>query len=81
MRSLEYIHEQLQTELTVSAIAGTVHMSSHHSARLFKKATGQSPYRYVFEARARKARELLTSGRFAAGLCSGLGRVARASCS
>ena len=64
-RSLEYIQEQLQTDLTVAAIARTVHMSSHHFARLFKKATGQSPYRYVFESRARKARELLASGRFA----------------
>jgi AraC family transcriptional regulator len=63
-RAIEYIQEQLETNLTVSEIARTVHMSPHHFTLRFKQSTGQSPYRYVIEARARKAKELLTSGRF-----------------
>ena len=64
IRAVEYIHDQLETGLTVSGIAQTVHMSPYHFTRLFKQSTGQSPYRYVIQARVKKARELLTSGKF-----------------
>jgi AraC family transcriptional regulator len=39
-------------------------MSPYHFARLFKESTGLSPYQYVIEARVRKAKELLTTGKF-----------------
>jgi AraC family transcriptional regulator len=64
VRAVEYIEDQLHTDLTVSGIARTVHMSPYHFIRLFKQSTGRSPYRYVIEARARKAKELLASGKF-----------------
>jgi AraC family transcriptional regulator len=38
-------------------------MSSDHFTRQFKKSTGQTPYEYVVEARVRKAKELLTTGK------------------
>jgi AraC family transcriptional regulator len=63
-RAVEYIQDQLDTDLTVSGIAQAVGMSPDHFTRLFKEATGQSPYRYVVEARVRKAKELLTTGKF-----------------
>jgi AraC family transcriptional regulator len=64
MRTIEYIQEQLEAQLTVSGIARAVHMSPYHFTRLFKQSTGKSPYRYVIEARAKKAKELLASGEF-----------------
>ena len=64
VRAVEYIQDQLDTDLTVSRIAQTVYMSPHHFKRLFKESTGQSPYRFVVEARARKAKELLSTGKF-----------------
>ena len=64
VRAVEYIQDQLDTELTVSGIAKAVYMSPHHFKRLFKQSTGQSPYQYVVEARVRKAKELLTTGKF-----------------
>ena len=64
VRAVEYIQEQLDTDLTVSGIAQAVGMSPDHFTRLFKESTGQSPYRYVVEARVRKAKELLTTGKF-----------------
>jgi AraC family transcriptional regulator len=64
IRAVEYIQDQLRTDLTVSEIARAVHISPHHFTLLFKQSTGQSPYRYVIEARARKAKELLASGKF-----------------
>jgi len=60
-RAIAYIHDQLQTSLTVSAIAREVCMSPHHFTLLFKQATGQSPYQYVIDTRTRKARDLLAS--------------------
>jgi AraC family transcriptional regulator len=64
MRAIEYIQDQLESGLTVSGIARSVHMSPYHFARLFKQSTGKSPYRYVIHARAKRAKELLKSGKF-----------------
>jgi AraC family transcriptional regulator len=64
VRAVEYIKDQLNTDLTVSGIAQAVFMSPYHFTRLFKESTGQSPYQYVVEARVRKAKELLTKGMF-----------------
>src|SRR6266436_4852126 len=64
VRAVEYIQDQLNTDLTVSGIAQAVGLSPDHFTRLFKESTGQSPYRYVVEARVRKAKELLTTGKF-----------------
>jgi len=64
VRAVEYIQDQLDTELTVSGIAKAVYMSPYHFTRLFKESTGQSPYQYVVDARVRKAKELLTTGKF-----------------
>jgi AraC family transcriptional regulator len=63
-RAVEYIQDQLDSDLTVSGIAQAVGMSRNHLTRLFKESTGQSPYRYVVEARVRKAKELLTTCKF-----------------
>jgi AraC family transcriptional regulator len=64
LRAIDYIEGQLHEDVTVAGIARAVHMSPFHFSRLFKKATGQSPYRYVIEARAKRAKALLGSGRF-----------------
>ena len=64
VRAVEYIKDQLNTDLTVSGIAQAVFLSPYHFTRLFKESTGQSPYQYVVEARVRKAKELLTTGKF-----------------
>jgi AraC family transcriptional regulator len=64
VRTIEYIRDQLDADLTVSGIARAVGMGPDHFAKLFKESTGQSPYRYVVEARVRKAKELLSTGKF-----------------
>jgi AraC family transcriptional regulator len=61
--AVEYIQDQLGTDLTVSGIAQAICMSPYHFMRLFKKSTGQSPHQYVIEARVRKAKELLATGK------------------
>ena len=64
MRAVDYIEDRLHEDLTVAGIARAVHMSPFHFTRLFKKSTGQSPYRYVIEARAKRAKALLKSRKF-----------------
>jgi AraC family transcriptional regulator len=64
VRAVEHIQDQLNTDLTVSGIAQAVSMSPDHFTRLFKESSGQSPYQYVVDARVRKAKELLTTGKF-----------------
>jgi AraC family transcriptional regulator len=64
VRAVEYIQDQLDTDLTVSGIAQAVCLSPYHFTRLFKESIGQSPYQYVIDARVRKAKELLTTGKF-----------------
>jgi AraC family transcriptional regulator len=64
VRAVEYIQDQLDTDLSVSGIAQAVGMSPYYFSRLFKESTGQSPHQYVVEARVRKAKELLTTGKF-----------------
>ena len=64
LHAVEYIQDRLDADLTVSGIAQAVGLSPYHFTRLFKKSTGQSPYQYVVEARVRKAKELLTTGKF-----------------
>ena len=64
VRAVEYIRDQLATDLTVSRIAQAVYISPYHFTKLFKQSTGQSPHRYVVEARVRKAKELLSTGKF-----------------
>jgi AraC family transcriptional regulator len=64
VRAVECIQDQLDADLTVSGIAQAVSMSRCWFARLFKESTGQSPHQYVVEARVRKAKELLTTGKF-----------------
>jgi AraC family transcriptional regulator len=64
VRAVAYIQDQLDTDLTVSGIAQAVGMSPYHFTRLFKESTGRTPYQYVVDARVKKAKELLTTGKF-----------------
>jgi AraC family transcriptional regulator len=67
VRAVEYVQDQLNADLTVSGIAQAVGMSPYYFTRLFKESTGQSPHQYVVEARVRKAKELLITGKFTIG--------------
>jgi AraC family transcriptional regulator len=58
-RVLAYIEENLDEEISLSAIANEVGMSQHYFSRLFKKSTGITPYQYVLKARIEQAKKLL----------------------
>ena len=59
-RVTAYIESNLQQELRLTELAAVTHMSPYHFARLFKRATGVSPHRFVVHRRIDAATALLT---------------------
>ncbi len=59
-RVTAYIESNLQRELRLAELAAVTHMSPYHFARLFKRATGVSPHRFVVHRRIDAATTLLT---------------------
>jgi len=58
-RAIEYIDDNLRSELTLAAIAEAVALSPGHFAHAFRQATGVAPHRYVLERRVERAKGLL----------------------
>ena len=59
-RVTAYIESNLQGELRLAELAAVTHMSPYHFARLFTRATGVSPHRFVVHRRIDAATALLT---------------------
>jgi AraC family transcriptional regulator len=57
--AIEYIDDNLKSELTLAAIAEAVALSPGHFAHAFRQATGVAPHRYVVERRVERAKALL----------------------
>lgn len=60
-RVMAYIQSNLHGELRLAELSAVVHMSPYHFARLFKRATGVSPYRFVLHRRMDASIALLTT--------------------
>ncbi len=60
-RSIAYIHENYQKNISVEQLAERESYSIYHFAKLFKKYTGQSPYQYILSTRLRQAQQMLLS--------------------
>jgi AraC family transcriptional regulator len=58
-RAIEYIDDNLRSELTLAALAEAVALSPGHFAHAFRQATGVAPHRYVLERRVERAKSLL----------------------
>ena len=58
-RVLEFMREHLDTALPIVQLAKVAALSPSQFIRAFRKATGQSPHRYLINLRLDKARELL----------------------
>lgn len=57
---LNYIHENLGSDLSAAKLAARADVSLAHFSRIFLDATGVPPHRYVLAARLDLARKLLT---------------------
>jgi AraC-like DNA-binding protein len=58
-RTIAYIQEHLEHELSLTKLAIVTQTSPSHFARLFKQATGQTPHQYVLWCRMEQAKRLL----------------------
>jgi AraC family transcriptional regulator len=70
-RVAAHIDRNLDRNLRLVDLGAVVHMSPYHFARLFKKATGQSPHRFILLRRIAVATALLADS------TSSIGSIAR----
>lgn len=54
-----YIHEHLETGITLSDVAEALHINKHYLCRLFKRETGMTVNTYINSARLAKAKQML----------------------
>ena len=72
---VEYIHEHLDTEISLDMLSQAAMVSKYHFLRLFKSHTGLTPHQYIIAERIYKAKELVLEGESLAlaGLHAGFG--------
>ncbi len=56
---LDYIHQNLEKDLSLDQLAHTFYLSKYHLGHVFKKATGFTVMEYIIHRRIIKSRELL----------------------
>ena len=57
--AIDYIHDHIGGALELGAISRATGLSQFHFARLFKTATGLTPFQFVTRTRMKRAKELL----------------------
>lgn len=57
--ALEFVEKNYTTDISLQDMASYSCSSVYHFSRLFKKATGYSPYEYIIKYRVNKAKNLL----------------------
>jgi len=60
-RVLDYIGDNLETNISLSDLATIAGMSPHYFCELFKQSVGRSPHNYVMVQRIERAKQLLRS--------------------
>jgi AraC-like DNA-binding protein len=60
--ALEYIHNNLETGMSLQEVADAAGLSVGHFAHLFKACLGETPHQYVIRQRVERARRLLEQG-------------------
>ena len=58
----EYIRQHYMNDICLQQLAALVNLNPFHMLRIFKKATGLSPYEYLLVIRVEQARQLLQKG-------------------
>ncbi len=59
---IDMIRTHFREEISLASMAAQVHLTSFHLLRLFKKATGITPYEYLLVTRNEFAKQLLCKG-------------------
>jgi len=58
-RIREYVHGNIEEELTLTEMAQSVGLSTAHFSQMFRKSTGDSPHRFVLRQRIERGKEML----------------------
>lgn len=61
-RVVEYIHDNLEQNLSLVDLATLANLSPSRFTRVFRQETGLSPHQYLIQARIERAKHLLRSG-------------------
>jgi AraC family transcriptional regulator len=61
--AIDYIHDQIRESLELRSISRAAGLSEFHFARLFKTATGVTPFQFVTRTRMERAKQLLRKTR------------------
>ncbi|MET8814713.1 helix-turn-helix domain-containing protein [Streptomyces sp. NPDC004549] len=59
-KAISVMQDRLAERLTLAEIAVEVHLSVYHFVRVFRDATGETPYRYLTRLRIESAQRMLT---------------------
>jgi len=62
IKSIEYIKNHYNSEITLEEVAGYICVSSYYFSKIFKEVTGKNYVDYITELRIEKAKEMLKSG-------------------
>lgn len=63
-RVTEFVHANIEGDLTLGEMAESVDMSVAYFAHMFRKSTGQSPHQFVLNSRVQRAKAMLRSRKF-----------------
>jgi len=58
-RVKELVHAKLEDELTLSALAASVGLSTAHFSEMFRRSTGETPHQFVLRCRVERAKTML----------------------
>jgi AraC family transcriptional regulator len=58
-RVQELVHAKLEDELTLSALAASVGLSTAHFSEMFRRSTGETPHQFVLRCRVERAKTML----------------------
>lgn len=72
-RVLEFIEAHLDEPFVLGDLAKAAGLSAYHFARMFKRATGESPHAYVLRRRIERAKTLIAGGSPLAEVALGCG--------
>jgi AraC family transcriptional regulator len=58
-RIKELVHSKLEDDLSLDEMAQSISLSTAHFARMFRKSTGETPYKFVLRQRVERAKAML----------------------
>lgn len=62
LRSLEYINDCIDYNISLNELANDINLSKYHFLRLFKEHVGLTPHQYIIMNRVNRAKELIIKG-------------------